>query len=40
MLASQVGRLCTSLMLLQHRDNLLFRKPCSLLLSVLRQAGL
>jgi hypothetical protein len=40
MFASQVRRLRPSLMLLQHRDNLLFREPCSLHLSVLLQPGL
>ena len=35
MLPSQVGRLRPSLMLLQRSDNLLFREPCSLHLSVL-----
>jgi hypothetical protein len=39
-LASQVGRLGPSLVLVQHRDNLLFRKPFPLHLSVLRQVGL
>lgn len=37
--ASQVGRLRPSLMLLQHRDNLLFREPCSRHLSALLQVG-
>jgi hypothetical protein len=42
MLASQVSRLRrTSLMLLQYRDNPLFREPCALHLSVLlRVVGL
>ena len=39
-LPRQIGRLRSSLMLLQHRNDLLFREPCSLHLSVLRQAGL
>jgi hypothetical protein len=39
-LASQVGHLRPGLMLLQHSDYPLFREPCSLHLSVLRQAGL
>src|SRR5262245_44563996 len=34
MLASQVSRLCPSLILLQHRDNPLFRAPCSLHLEI------
>jgi hypothetical protein len=39
-LARQIGRLRSSRVLLQHRNDLLFREPCSLHLSVLRQAGL
>jgi acyl-coenzyme A synthetase/AMP-(fatty) acid ligase len=39
-LSGQIGRLGPSLVLLQHRNDLLFRKPCSLHPSVLRQAGL
>lgn len=38
--ASQVSCRCSSLVLLQHCDNLLFRESCSLNLSVLAQAGL
>ncbi len=37
MLSSQVSRLGPSIVLLQHRNDLLFRKPCSLHQSVLRQ---
>src|SRR5580704_10808532 len=39
-LARQIGRLRTRLMLAQHANNLLFRKPGSLHLSVLQEAGL
>src|SRR3954469_19466444 len=39
-LARQIGRLGPSLVILQHRNDLLFRKPGSLHLSVLCQAGL
>jgi hypothetical protein len=39
-LARQIGRLRTGLVLAQHPDNLLFRKPGSLHLSVLQKAGL
>lgn len=40
MLANRGSRLCPRLMLLRHRDNLLFSEPCSLHLSVLLLAGL
>lgn len=39
-LTGQVGRLRTSLVLLQHRNDLLFREPLSLHPSVLRKGGL
>ena len=39
-LAGEIGGLGTGLMLLQHANNLFFRKPCTLHLSVLRLAGL
>jgi len=38
MLPRQIGRLGSGLVLLQHRNNLFFRKTCSLHSSVLRQA--
>jgi hypothetical protein len=37
---TRLDRPSLQLMLLQHRNNLLFREPCSLHLSVLGQAGL
>src|SRR6478736_8724242 len=40
MLAGKVGRLRPRLVLLQNPNNLFFREPCSLHLSVLRQAEL
>jgi len=39
-LARQIGGLRPGLVLLQHTNDLLFREPCSLHLSVLRRAGL
>jgi hypothetical protein len=39
-LPRKIGGLRTRLMLAQHADNLLFRKPGSLHLSVLQKAGL
>ena len=39
-LAGEVGGLRPRFVLLQHRDDLLFRDPCSLHLSVLVRAGL
>src|SRR5262249_40107376 len=38
MLSHQIGHLGSGLVLLQHRNNLFFRKTCSLHSSVLRQA--
>src|SRR5580692_8437134 len=37
MLARQIRRLRPGLLLLQHPDNLIFREPCSLHLSVLQE---
>ncbi len=39
-LRAKIGGLAASLVLLQHPNDLLFRKPCSLHLSVLRRVGL
>jgi hypothetical protein len=39
-LAGEIGGLRTGLLLAQHTNNLLFRKPGSLHLSVLQKAGL
>ena len=39
-LARQVGRLRSGLMLAQNANDLFFREPCSLHLSVLVKAGL
>src|ERR1700730_324143 len=40
LLAREIGGLCPRLMLAQHPNNLLFRKPGSLHLSVLQKDGL
>jgi hypothetical protein len=39
-LSSQISRLGAGLVLLQNRDDLLFREPLPLHLSVVRQGGL